>query len=104
MELPGFRVSQFRTRAISVGVSVADMDGGDEEDPRWLALASWPEQAHARVVSQTVVGDRCEVVVNTEPDYTDYFYCQRDRHGRWRESVSGNGPCDAWTDPSIVVW
>ena len=80
------------------------MDGGHQEDPIRLALSGWPETAQARVVSVTVVGDRCQVVVNTEPGYTDYFYCQRDADGRWRESVSGNVPCGDWADPSLIVW
>ena len=75
------------------------------ESPEEAALATWANspEAHARIVSVDVRGDRAEVVIDTDPSYPDYVYCQRRVDG-WHEAVSGNGPTDAWDDPSVIAW
>ena len=73
--------------------------------PEEAALATWADspRAHAWVVAVDIRGDRAEVIIDTEPSYRDYVYCQRRRDG-WCEVVSGNGPTVGWDDPSFIQW
>ena len=75
------------------------------DTPEAAALATWTPAPAAmpRVVSVDVRGDRAEVVLDTVPSYPDYVYCLRTSDG-WRVTVSGNGPCVGWDDPSIIEW
>jgi hypothetical protein len=66
--------------------------------PEAAALAHWPESSHVRVVSVTVRGNRAEVVLDTDPHYPYWVYCER-RDGLWCEGSSGNGPWVGWDDP-----
>jgi hypothetical protein len=72
------------------------------ESPEGAALAGWAStpDAHARVISVTVRGDRAEVVIDTDPTYPDCVYCVRrraDEHERDQEGHVGRladpGPC-----------
>jgi hypothetical protein len=71
--------------------------------PEEAVLHGWPASSQVRVVSVTVVGDRAEVVLDTEPSYPYWSYAVRAADG-WRESVSGNGPCVGWDDPDKIHW
>jgi hypothetical protein len=73
------------------------------DSPEEAALAGWPEAAGVQVVSTSVVGNRAEVVLDTNPDYRYWVYCVK-RDGRWEESVSGNGPTEGWHDPNFIHW
>ena len=73
------------------------------EELRCLALAEWPGEAQARVVSVTDSGNRAEVALLVSGyDYWEYF--MRDAAGRWSGTVSGNAPCDGWDDASVIDW
>jgi hypothetical protein len=73
--------------------------------PEEAALAGWASApaARARVLSVDVRGDRAEVIVDTERSYPDWVYCVRRGDG-WYETVSGNGPCVGWDDPTAIEW
>lgn len=71
--------------------------------PEDAALAGWPEAARATVVSVEIRGDRAEVVIDTDPEYPYWVYCQRSGNG-WRPTVDGNGPCHGWDDPTKIHW
>jgi hypothetical protein len=75
------------------------------DTPESAALASWTTApaAEARVVSVDLRGDRAEVVLDTIPSYLDYVYCLRTSDG-WQVTVSGNGTCVGWDDPSVIDW
>jgi hypothetical protein len=73
--------------------------------PTQVALAAWPLEAEARVVAETVVGDRAEVVLQVGPDYEYWVYCKRDGQGYWHEVGSSNAPSvPGWSDPSVTEW
>jgi len=75
---------------------------GSAED---AALAGWPSAARVRILSVDVRGDRAEIVVDTDPSYPYWIYCVKDPiFGRWRESVSGNGPAEGWDSTSTIFW
>jgi len=75
------------------------------DSPEGAALAGWREaqSANPLVVRVDIRGHRAEVVIDTTPSYLDYVYCI-ERDGRWREVVSGNGPCVGWDDPDKMEW
>jgi hypothetical protein len=80
-------------------------DASGFESPEAAALAGWAgtPDAHARVISVTVHGDRAEVVIDTDPSHPDFVYCLR-RSGAWFEQVSGNGRTAGWDDPIALDW
>ena len=71
--------------------------------PEDAALAGWPEAARARVVSLEIRGNRAEVLIDTDPHYPYWVYCQRSDEG-WQVTVDGNGPCHGWDDPAMIQW
>jgi len=73
--------------------------------PELAALATLSQAAEAQVVSIEVRGDRAELVIKTIPSHPDgyWVYCIR-RHGRWHETVSGNGPTIGWDEPRVIEW
>lgn len=71
--------------------------------PEDAALDGWPAAAQARVVSVEIHGNRAEVVLDTDPHYPYWIYCQRSDEG-WQVTVDGNGPCDGWDDPAKIQW
>jgi hypothetical protein len=71
--------------------------------PHEAGLAGWPGASEAHVVQVEVVGDRAEVVIDTDPSYRYWVYCVR-RGDRWYEAVSGNGPTVGWQDPYTIGW
>jgi hypothetical protein len=78
------------------------------ESPEEAALAGWTAtpSAGAHVISVEVIDDRAQVVIGTggDPDGDhDYVYCLR-RNGRWREVISGSGPSEGWSDPTVLEW
>jgi hypothetical protein len=79
------------------------MSAAATESPEEAALAGWPDASGVRVVSTSVVENRAEVVLDTDPDYRYWVYCVK-RHGRWHESVSGNAATEGWEDPTILDW
>ena len=51
--------------------------------PQEAALANWPEAAGARVVQVSVVGERAQLILETDQDrpYPYYVYCVRQARG-----------------------
>ena len=80
------------------------MDADSYASPEEAALAGWPAASRATVVSSHVKGDSAEVVIDTDPPYRYWVYCVRRHDGRWRETVSGDGPAAGWDDPSALRW
>jgi hypothetical protein len=81
-------------------------DEPNPEDRRMLerlALGDWSPEAHARVVSVALAGNRAEVALLVNGDYGYWMYFQRDDEG-WCETVSGNGPTIGWDDPTAIEW
>jgi hypothetical protein len=78
-------------------------EGDDRRNLERLALAEWPEQAGVRVRSVTVAGDRAEIALAVNGNYSYWVYYQRDGNG-WQETVSGTGPTTGWEDPSAIEW
>jgi hypothetical protein len=78
-------------------------DADDQRTLERLALATWSENADARVVAVTVVGDRAEVALLVADDYEYWVYFQRQAQS-WHETVSGNGPTTGWENPSVMPW
>lgn len=73
--------------------------------PTQVALADWPMEAEARVLSETVVGDRAEVGLRVGSDYEYWVYCKRDAQGHWHEVVSSNAQSvPGWSDPPVMEW
>lgn len=68
-----------------------------------LALDDWSPKADARVVSTTLAGNRAEVALLVNGDYSYCMYFLRDQDG-WHETVSGNGPTIGWDDPTFIQW
>ena len=73
--------------------------------PQEAALANWPEAAGARVVQVSVVGERAQLILETDQDrpYPYYVYCIR-HDGLWHEVMSGNAPTYRWDDPNEYDW
>lgn len=73
------------------------------DSPEEAALDGWPEAAQVKVISVEIRGNRAEVVLDTDPSYPYWVYCQRSDEG-WRLTVDGNGPCVGWDDPTTIQW
>ena len=73
------------------------------DSPAEAALDGWPEAAHAEVIAVEIRGDRAEVLLDTDPSYPYWVYCQRAGNG-WRLTGDGNGPCVGWDDPTTIQW
>lgn len=71
--------------------------------PKEAALDGWPAATDAKVVSVDIRSNRAEVVVDTDPSYPYWVYCQRSGAG-WRVTIDGNGPCVGWDDPTLIQW
>ena len=73
---------------------------GADPTPAEVELAAWAMRTSHRptVISETIVGDRAEVVLELEPGYDEWCYFVR-HGGVWRPSHSGNAPAIDWSDP-----
>lgn len=76
---------------------------GAFDRPEDAALSGWPKAARAKVVSVEIRGNRAEVVLDTDPHYPYWVYCQRSGKG-WQVTIDGNGPCVGWDDPAEIQW
>jgi hypothetical protein len=75
------------------------------KSPAEIEVEGWHRvSSHVpRVVSESIVGDRAEVVLEVEPGYEEWcYYVWRDE--AWTPISSGNGPTEDWSDPSRYRW
>ena len=80
-------------------MAAASKSPAETELERWRSMSGHVP----RVVSESIVGERAEVVLEVEPGHEEWcYYAWRDE--AWTPVHSGNGPTEGWSDPGRYSW